>query len=228
MYCPSFSRAITLVAVALSLSACGGGDETRLRIDNLSQDVAAQSARITSLEREVADLTTERDELAAEVERLKQPPGPIQNAAVDSPGATEPSAPAVRTEAQKESASPAREDTDPITTRAASSQEQGSPAAPAAAPAQPQFAIHLASYRRLDQVRAAWPKLLEKYPQLLGDLQPHVTKLELEGLGGTYYRLKAGPFGSRDAASQRCQSFKAMDEYCVVSAFDGMSLDESS
>ncbi len=86
---------------------------------------------------------------------------------------------------------------------------------PAAAPAGG-FAIHLASIRERADVEAEWRSLVAKYPG--------IARLGLRPVGsvttdkGTFYRIAAGSFASRDEAARACAPVKAAGGYCAVLA----------
>lgn len=77
------------------------------------------------------------------------------------------------------------------------------------------FQVQLTSQKSEADARAAFTNLQRKYPQILGSYQPRITSADL-GDRGTYYRVKVGPFGSRDEASTFCSSLKSAGGDCVV------------
>ena len=87
----------------------------------------------------------------------------------------------------------------------------------AAAPARGNLAIHLESIRDPAEVEAEWQKLVRKYPSL-GRL-PLRPALPVEVPGkGTFYRVAAGNFASRDEAARACAPIKAAGAYCAILA----------
>lgn len=84
----------------------------------------------------------------------------------------------------------------------------------------PQPAVHLASYRSAARAERGWTQLHRAYGGLLGDLQHEVDKVHL-GSKGTYYRLKAGPLKSTDAAKALCSKLKARRQFCQPSLMHG-------
>lgn len=73
--------------------------------------------------------------------------------------------------------------------------------------------VHLASYRYVENAETGWTQLLSKHGDLLGSLGPMINRVEIPGKG-TFYRLKAGPVDSLDAAKRLCAGLKARGAYC--------------
>ncbi len=93
--------------------------------------------------------------------------------------------------------------------------------APVVKPVQPRFALHLASYRRMEKLLLGWETLQKTYPDLLGGLEMQVSKVDLGQSKGVYLRLKAGSFPTSDAAARHCQRIKDKGGYCLVKDFGG-------
>ena len=91
-------------------------------------------------------------------------------------------------------------------------------AATAAAPGA--FALHLASYRRIDTAADGWTELLGKTPRALEGLRPGTTQFD-GGANGRFYRLNAGPVATRADAEARCRLVQAAGLYCAVIAYAG-------
>ena len=98
------------------------------------------------------------------------------------------------------------------------------PAEQAAAPAEPEappaaasgnFVIQLASASNRDAVAAEWTRMQQRHPQQLGSLQLLIEEADL-GERGTFYRLQAGPVGSRETADSLCAALKAQQQDCLV------------
>ena len=99
------------------------------------------------------------------------------------------------------------------------------PAAPAKAkPSKPDYAIHLASYRKMKTVRKEWERLVKAHPEHLMGLRVRVSKVTLGSGRGTFLRLKAGPLPSRPFAKELCASLQKQGLYCAVMRFTGRSL----
>ncbi len=73
--------------------------------------------------------------------------------------------------------------------------------------------VHLASYRYVENAETGWTELLGKHGDILGGLGPMINRVEILGKG-TFYRLKAGPVDSLDAAKRLCAGLKARGAYC--------------
>lgn len=84
-------------------------------------------------------------------------------------------------------------------------------------------AIHLASYRRLEMAEAGWRQLASKYASVLGAVSPRAEVADL-GERGIFYRLKGGPFPSREAAERACAAIRDGGDFCRVTTFDGAPL----
>ncbi len=75
--------------------------------------------------------------------------------------------------------------------------------------------VQLSSQRSADQARSAFRGLQRRYPQLLSGYEPNIQRADISGKG-TYYRVRVGPLGSRDAAGQLCNQIKASGGSCYV------------
>ncbi len=75
--------------------------------------------------------------------------------------------------------------------------------------------VQLASLRDEAGARAEWLRVLRKFPDLLGQLQPVFVRAAF-GDGSTYYRLQAGPLADRAAAVNLCLSLKQRQQDCLV------------
>ena len=82
-------------------------------------------------------------------------------------------------------------------------------------PPQDRFVLHLASHRTQAKAAREWELLTRKFAALLDDLQPIIRSVDL-GERGVFYRVQAGPIGSRASARALCRQFKARDQYCQV------------
>jgi hypothetical protein len=89
-----------------------------------------------------------------------------------------------------------------------------SPAAKGPAMAKGAATVHLASYRSRQQAERGWQQIQGAHKQLLGKLQSEIVEVNLGTGKGTYYRLKAGPFASKDAAADICRQLKQRRQYC--------------
>ncbi len=121
-------------------------------------------------------------------------PGPVSSAAPPPPESPPP---------------PARPESPPV-----------SPAAPPPpvsppAPSPADVVVQLAAYRSEARARSAWTELRRTHPQLLEKLGSRVVRADL-GERGVYYRLQAGPFSDRSAASALCERLRERSQGCLV------------
>jgi Flp pilus assembly protein TadD len=89
-----------------------------------------------------------------------------------------------------------------------------------------QFAVQLAVYQKLSGIAAGWEKYRSGFADVVGKLEPRIAMVDLGDGRGPLYRLKAGPFGSAQAAQAACQKLKAEGSDCRVSDFDGAPAQE--
>ena len=128
------------------------------------------------------------DPPAAEPESAASEPTPTQNAAAQ-PTAPEPTAP------------------EPVAQVPATQV----PAAQAAG----KFAVQLVSLKDRGAAEAEWRRLQGVFPGLLGDKSLLLQSAEVAGVG-TVYRLRTGPFASRNDAAQICAQLKSKQQDCLV------------
>lgn len=72
--------------------------------------------------------------------------------------------------------------------------------------------IHLASYSSEARAREGWEQLRRRFPDLAG-LQPRIERADL-GAKGIFFRLRAGPLASAQAAQAVCTKLKAGGQSC--------------
>lgn len=77
-----------------------------------------------------------------------------------------------------------------------------------------QPAVHLASYRQKKAAERGWAELSKRFGSVLGGLEHRVERVDLGNRKGVFYRLKAGPLPSNDAAKNACRKLKAKRQYC--------------
>lgn len=171
------------------------------------QRVISKDARIKLLEAEVV-------ELKAEVEELKTAIQAYYTGALKPPGPAAPAAP--KEPASKPGGLTPAKQPEPVTKV---------PARAAITPTGPgRFGVHLASFREAEAATGGWKILASDYPNLLGVLSAKVKALDLPNLGGTYYRLKAGPFATDQMAKDVCGELEKVKQYCIVTIFDGENI----
>ena len=128
-------------------------------------------------------------------------------APADSPEADEPAADA--TPAPKPAVAAPAPAPEPVSTPAPA------PAAAPAAVAAGDYLVQIAAFRSDAEAQAAWTKLKGKNEDLLGTYSPNVMQADL-GAKGIYFRLRFGPFSTRDDAISVCESLKARKQDCLV------------
>ncbi len=77
------------------------------------------------------------------------------------------------------------------------------------------YLVQIAAFRSEDQALAAWDVLAAKLKSATGGLLPNVQRADL-GPKGVYYRLRAGNFADRAAASGFCDQLKKSGRDCLV------------
>jgi cell division septation protein DedD len=90
------------------------------------------------------------------------------------------------------------------------------------------FGVHLASYRKIDDVNRGWAQLRKALPEQLKGLEARAITVDFNDKRGAFIRLKAGPFASREAAMQKCTELKAAGQYCHVDDFSGEAMGAKS
>ena len=91
--------------------------------------------------------------------------------------------------------------------------------APQAAPAKPaSYVVQLGSKKDQTEALASFADMQQKYPSLLANYRPMVTKADL-GSKGTWYRLRIGPIADKGTASKLCSQLKAQGQSdCMVAS----------
>lgn len=90
--------------------------------------------------------------------------------------------------------------------------EVAAPPAPAEVPA---YRVHISSVRRAGQTAPEWRRLQQLYPELLGDLELAVTRVDLGPARGIWYRVLGGPLAPAEAQA-RCDAFTRRGVWCAV------------
>jgi hypothetical protein len=78
----------------------------------------------------------------------------------------------------------------------------------------PQPAVHLASYKSKRDADRGWLQLKRAHRDLLGDLEPEISEVNLGPGKGVFYRLLAGPLNDKKAASSLCSKLKSKKQFC--------------
>jgi hypothetical protein len=93
------------------------------------------------------------------------------------------------------------------------------PTPPASAPATGGtggYRIQLVSVRSEDLAKQEWSRLRSRNADLLGKLEQSVSRADLGGDRGVYYRLRAGPLADEAAAKQLCAELAKRNVGCLV------------
>jgi hypothetical protein len=88
------------------------------------------------------------------------------------------------------------------------------PAGEVAAPADG-FLIQIAALRSAQAAREEWRRLSAKHNEILGGLKLVLVRADL-GAKGIYFRLRAGPFRTRETAKDACLSLAERKIGCLV------------
>lgn len=90
-----------------------------------------------------------------------------------------------------------------------------------AAPAGPKPAVHIASFRSRKAADRGWTQLRRAHRKLIGTLNPEITKVNLGGKKGVFFRLVAGPLESNAEADRICRNLKRRRQYCEPAFMSG-------
>ncbi len=107
--------------------------------------------------------------------------------------------------------------TQPSTNRQTAAIEPAVPTAPIVPPSPPRssaYRLQLLALRSEGAMTQAWSQLRQRYPTVLSDLSPSVERIAT--VSGTMYRLQAGPFASREAATDACSAIQQQGGQCFV------------
>jgi len=174
----------------MRLSSAGGLEDADKALETMQQYLTADQLEAS------ASLTEElRDEQPAKVVKAQRParreiePAPAQTPPESEQAETE-DAPARRPPGQ--SAEP--------TSPPSLSFSQG-------------WRLQLAALRDSSTAEALWQRLSREAPDLVTDTEYRIQATDL-GERGTFYRLRIGPFASREAATRRCRALDAAGFGC--------------
>ncbi|PPR60836.1 MAG: hypothetical protein CFH08_02360 [Alphaproteobacteria bacterium MarineAlpha3_Bin7] len=81
-------------------------------------------------------------------------------------------------------------------------------------PSGPKPAVHIASFRSKKAADRGWAQLKRAHRALIGKLNPEITKVNLGGNKGVFYRLVVGPLASNADADAICRKLKRRRQYC--------------
>ncbi len=78
-----------------------------------------------------------------------------------------------------------------------------------------EMALHLSSNKTKKAAIQEWSQLKSAFPEQLERLKLEVARTDL-GKKGVFYRVMAGPFPDKSAASQICAQLRKKDQYCAI------------
>ncbi len=78
------------------------------------------------------------------------------------------------------------------------------------------YLVQLAAARSSQGARTEWERLKAKHEDLLGNLGLTVTKADLGPGKGVFYRLRAGPLVSENAARALCRQLAQRKVGCLI------------
>lgn len=99
-------------------------------------------------------------------------------------------------------------------TTAPAKSDAKSDAKPDAKPATGSGLLQIGAYKSESEATAAWQTYKAKHGALLAGLGPNIQKVDL-GDKGTWYRLRIGGVGGKDAAAALCDKLKAAGGVCI-------------
>jgi cell division protein FtsN len=140
---------------------------------------------------------------SAESGRNSAQGGPVSSVTVQAPRKVPDAAPSEAAPARAAASAPLHSASGPIADSAVSHARDGA------------YLIQIASYRDRPSAEEAWTKLIAKHADLVSSLSPDYQSAQIANKG-TYYRLRVGPFDSREDASALCSVLKARRQDCLV------------
>ncbi len=82
-----------------------------------------------------------------------------------------------------------------------------------------EIGVHVASFRTPERARRGWNELRTANGDLVGDLGPHIARVDLGSGKGVFYQLRIGPIASRADAATLCGELKRRKLYCAPVTF---------
>jgi cell division protein FtsN len=77
--------------------------------------------------------------------------------------------------------------------------------------------LQIGAYPSEELALSAWNNFRARYATAIGGLTQNVQVADL-GERGTWYRLRVGPFNSKDAAVEKCEQLREAGGTCFVAA----------
>ncbi len=127
---------------------------------------------------------------------------PIETASVSEPANTQPAATTIPVPTPAP-ANTATANTGPATTSVAAGATTGT------------HLVQVGAFRSRDEAMTFYNRLVAKHGTFISSKAPDVQRADL-GAKGIYYRLRIGPFASKDAAATYCTSLKERGQDCLI------------
>lgn len=77
------------------------------------------------------------------------------------------------------------------------------------------YLVQVSSQRSMEQAEASFADIQQQYPSVLAGMKPVIQEADL-GDKGIYFRVRVGPWASRDEAIRVCESLQAAGGSCFV------------
>lgn len=138
-------------------------------------------------------------------------PAPVAQAPVTP---AKPAAPPAAAPAPAVTPAPAPEKPKPAPAPAVAPAAPATPPAATTAPATGGAVIQFAALKDEAAAKQAWARISKANSDLLAGLKPIILPVQVNG--ATLYRLRAGPFASKDAAAAICAKLKQRNQDCNV------------
>lgn len=78
------------------------------------------------------------------------------------------------------------------------------------------WSVQLTSFRKPENAEAHWQDVLASNPDLFEGVEKRILRFDLGPGRGVYYRLRIGPFETKDVADAKCQAIKDAGLDCLV------------
>ena len=75
--------------------------------------------------------------------------------------------------------------------------------------------LQISAVRSEDAANEAWSRLAQRHPEIFAGARKSVERADL-GARGVFYRLRAGSFETREAASRFCDAYKQAGGDCII------------
>jgi cell division protein FtsN len=177
-------------------SATAGADQETSEDQSLSGSVGTAELRPAT-----ADPTSpEQDGASAESPTAQPTAEPVETAAAEPSPEPEPPAAA------------GRRDSGPVDLLSAAPAQEPTPAPSTSGEG---WVVQVSSQRSQADAQSSWNSLKSRYSSVLGALEPSIQEADL-GAKGVFYRVRVGPWASRDEAIGVCEALQAAGGDCFV------------